>query len=543
MTPMSRHSAKRSHHSLTSLVVLGSLSLSQTGCLVSSTEAVSTDKVFLLGPKTESVPGPTTRDVTMRAVDTRGSLVFHVDRARECTVTSTPRYQKVHVEGKQGKNIGAGILTGAILTAAAGGLLAGSFLLDNGEWTRPASTGSSENEFTGAGLLGIAGIIVGITGLVVLPRGLYHAAVSGTTVTPGDVQAGKPPPGAVLAPKGYDPKDPQVGFLKGPGGSIGFRNGAVLPLIAAPTAPAYDVFSFGAMPAGQLPSDFATKTAPLESLRSGRIFNETVASMEDCEAPFDPSFLAMPQASGGGSGSASDQMKACVAKYTPSCQSKCGTNKPCILECLRKPCVENLDKEIEDGSGGSLDENVDIIAKKEVCERSPETGLAIAIVTKDLDGVPKTIDLGKTDKNGDITKDVLAGLESVYAGWPDIKQVILEDAKVVLVEDPTVELGKLNLAKYPGLKYAEHVQSTRKAREAMAAAEAAKKEKEAKERQAMLEAAAKAEDDALHADERKAEAAKKAQQCASSHQAKCNSECQGNSSCVKKCMQKMPLCK
>ena len=138
---------------------------------------------------------------------------------------------------------------------------------------------------------------------------------------------------------------------------------------------------------------------------------------------------------------------------------------------------------------------------------------------------------------------MLAGLESTYPGWPDIKQALLPEAQVVLVEDPTTVLGKLDLTKYPGLKYAEHAVSTRKQREALAAAEAARKEKEARDRQAALEAAAKAEDDALHADERKAEAARKAQQCASQHQSKCNADCQGNSACVKKCLQKMPACK
>ena len=61
--------------------------------------AAPPDRVYLLGPKTESEPGPATRDITLRAVDTRGTIAFHVDRARECTVTSTPRFQKVHVEG------------------------------------------------------------------------------------------------------------------------------------------------------------------------------------------------------------------------------------------------------------------------------------------------------------------------------------------------------------------------------------------------------------------------------------------------------------
>lgn len=185
---MKRHH-RASFTRVTSLLLAGALTSSSTGCIVSSTETVNTDKVYLLGPKTESEPGPATRDVTMKAVDTRGKIAFHLDRARECTVTSTPRYQTVHIEGKKGKNVTGGIVTGTILVAAAAGLLAGSFLLDNGNWTVPKFEGSSESEFTGAGLLGLTGIIVGITGLVILPRGIYHAAVSGTKVTPGDGRA------------------------------------------------------------------------------------------------------------------------------------------------------------------------------------------------------------------------------------------------------------------------------------------------------------------------------------------------------------------
>ena len=531
MRTLSKKLFRGSIPQVTSLLALPLLALPQAGCLISSTEVVNTDKVYLLGPRTESEPGPATRDVAIRAVDTRGTLAFHVDRARECTVTSTPRYQTVHIEGKQGKRVAAGVITGALLTAAGGGLLAGSFILDNGEWTRPKTTGSSENEFTGAGLLGLSGIIVGAVGLVILPRSLYHAAVTGTTVTPGEIQVGKPPPGGMRAPAGYDPKDPDV-----------------TALVPRPSQPRYDVLAFGAKPASEIegipgwarPAKAATAVAPVESLRSARAFDDVTRAMdaeEALETPADPALLAIPQSSGGGG--SNDQMKACVAKYTPSCQSKCGTNKPCVLECLRKPCVENLDKEVASGDGAPLDEYTDVITKTEVCERSADAGLAITLVVRDLDGVPRTIDLGKTDRSGDLQKDILAGLEGVYPGWPDIKQVILAEARVVLVEDPAVELGKLDLGKYPGLKYAEHVVSTKKAREAMAAAETAKKEKEAKERQAALEAAAKAADDALHADERKAEAAKKAQQCASAHQSRCNADCQGNGACVKKCMQRM----
>jgi hypothetical protein len=523
--------------SLISLAVASSLALSQTGCLLSTTEVVNTDRIYLLGPKTESEPGPATRDITIRAVDTKGTLAFHVDRARECTVTSTPRYQKVHIEGRQGKNIAGGIVTGSILTAAAAGLIVGSFFVDGGEWTKPSSSGTSDKDFTGAGLMGLGGIIVGIAGLVILPRGLYHAAISGTEVTPGEVQVGQPPPGAVRAPEGYDPKKPVVG--------------ALAPRLSRPQ---HDVFALGTKPASEIEgipswarvtaSSAASAPEPVESLRSARAFDEVARSMDAdaCDAASDPALLAIPQ-TGGGSSSASDQMKACVTKHTPSCQNKCGSNKACVLECLRKPCVENLEAEASGGSSDGLDEYKDVITKKEVCERSADTGLAITLVTVDYDGVPRTIDLGKTDKEGNIQKNVLAGLEGVYPGWPEVKQVIMPEARVVLVEDPAVELGKVDLNKYPDLKYAEHVNATRKAREAVAAAEAARKEKEARERQAMLEAAAKAEDDRLHADERKAEAARKAQQCAGAHQAKCNSECQGVAACVKKCMQKPPVCK
>lgn len=516
---MKRH-RRASFTQVTSLLLAGALTSTSTGCLISSTETVNTDKVFLLGPKTESEPGPATRDVTMKAVDTRGTIAFHLDRARECTVTSTPRYQKVHIEGKQGKNVTGGIVTGAILVAAAAGLLAGSFILDNGTWAKPKYEGSSENEFTGAGILGLTGIIVGISGLVILPRGIYHAAVSGTKVTPGEVESGTPPPGAVRAPEGYDPAKPEVGALG--------------PRLQQPR---YGILDFGAKPADEiqgLPAWAAPAKAPaVESLRSARAFDAAVA--EDGAAG-DPALLAMP-ASGGG-GNASDQMRACVSKYTPTCQKQCGEDRSCILSCLRKPCIENLDQEVASGDLKE-DEYTTVITRTETCERSADAGVAIALVVKDLDGVPKTIDVGKTDRNGDVKKDVLAGLEGSYPGWPDIKQVVLKDAQVVLVEDPSVVLGQLDLEKYPSLKYAEHVQSTRKAREAMAAAETARLEKAARERQAMLEAAAKAQYEAEHAEEIKAQQARKQQACVQQHSSRCNADCQGNQACVKKCMQKM----
>ena len=53
---------------VTCLLVATTLTATQAGCIVSSTETVNTDKVFLLGPKTESEPGIATRDVTMKAV-------------------------------------------------------------------------------------------------------------------------------------------------------------------------------------------------------------------------------------------------------------------------------------------------------------------------------------------------------------------------------------------------------------------------------------------------------------------------------------------
>lgn len=503
---------------VTSLLLAGALTSSSTGCIVSSTQSVNTDKVYLLGPQSESEPGPATRDVTMKAVDTRGTIAFHLDRARECTVTSTPRYQKVHIEGKEGKNVGGGIVTGAILVAVAGGLFAGSFLLDDGKWTKPSTTTANESEFTGAGLLGITGIIVGIAGLVILPRGLYHAAVSGTTVTPGEVETGTPPPGAVRAPAGYNPKDPKAST-------------AFAPRLEQPR---YGILDFGAKPAEQMGAWTAPArpARPLESLRSASDFDEVVAE----SAPIDPALLAIPQSSGGAG--SSDQMRACVSKYTPTCQKKCGEDRTCMLSCLRTPCVERLEEEV---AGGQLkqDEYTTIITRTEVCERSADSGIGIALIVKDLDGVPKTLDIGKTDKSGDVKKDVLAALEGAYPGWPEIKQVVLKEAQVVLVEDPSVVLGQLDLQKYTGLKYAEHVQSTKKAREAMAAADAAKREREAKEKQAMLEAAAKAQYEAEHADEIKAQAAKKQQACVQQHSSRCNADCQGNQACVKKCMQKM----
>ncbi|MBK8253632.1 MAG: hypothetical protein IPK82_13315 [Polyangiaceae bacterium] len=506
-----------------SIALAASFATAQSGCVISSAEVVNTDKVYLLGPQTESEPGAATREVTTKAVDTRGTIAFHVNRARQCTITSTPRYQKVHIEGREGKNVAGGIITGAVLVAAAAGLLAGSFIVDNGQWAVDSTSSTNSKDFTGGGIMGLTGIILGISGLVILPRGIYHAAVSGKKVTGGEVEVGTPPPGAVRAPQGYDPKNPSIG--------------ALLPRAEQPR---YGVLDFGFAPAGQshtpvfVPVRARATAEPVESLRSASAFDAVVNEGNDS---CDPSLLAMPQSSGGGA-SASDQMRACVAKYTPECQKKCKDDRSCVLSCLRRPCIENLDQEVASGTLKE-DEYTTVITRTESCEQSSDAGVGIAVVVKDLDGVPKTIEVGKTDKNGNVQKDLLAGLESTYPGWPEVKQVILNEAQIVLIEDPSVALGTLDLNKYPGLKYAEHVQSTKKAREALAAAEAARKEKEAKERQAMLEAAAKAQDDAAHADERKAEAAKKAAACVQQAQSRCNADCQGNAACAKKCMQKV----
>ena len=494
-----------SFSSITSMLVASTVTLSSMGCF-SKTEVVNTDRYYLLGPKTESVPGPTKRDATTRALDTKGVLAFHVDRARECTVTSTPRYQKVHIEGRVGKNIVGGLITGIGVTVVGAGLIAGSVAIDGDFGT---SSGSQTN-LNGKGYLLTAGIITALIGLVILPIEIKNAAAVGTEVTPGDVQAGKAPFSAVRAPAGYDPNKPEIN--------------ALLPRMEQPQ---YNVLALGAKPAAELrgANDFWSRpfVAPApaeESLRSARMFDKAVAASE---SHAEPALLGFAD-----SGGVSDAMKACVEKYTPTCQTKCTNDKDCLITCLRKPCVENLDKESEPGANDPRDEYTEVITRTELCERSGDAGVNIALTVKDIDGVPKTIEIGKTNGAGDVKKDMLAGLEGAYSGWPDIKQVVVQEAQVVLVEDPTVVLGKLDLAKYPGLKYEEHIQSTKKAREQWALTEQTRKDKEAKDRQAQLEAAAKAQDDLLHADERKAEAAKKAQACLAQHQSKCSADCQGN---------------
>src|SRR5262249_34238274 len=130
---------------ITSMLVASTLTL--TGCVVSSTEVINTDRTYLLGPKTESVPGPPKRDVTTRALDTGGMIAFHLDRARECTVTSTPRFQRVHIEGKVGKNIAGAVITGSALVAAGGAMIALTTVIGDGSWTKPSSTGGGSADF------------------------------------------------------------------------------------------------------------------------------------------------------------------------------------------------------------------------------------------------------------------------------------------------------------------------------------------------------------------------------------------------------------
>lgn len=87
--------------------------------------------------------------------------------------------------------------------------------------------------------------------------------------------------------------------------------------------------------------------------------------MKGCDAPASPALLGIPQSSGGGS----DPMRACVQKYTPACQAKCGSDKGCVLTCLRKPCVDNLEKETEPGAGDPRDEYTTVITKTEMRAR------------------------------------------------------------------------------------------------------------------------------------------------------------------------------
>lgn len=493
---------------LFSLTVAGSFAAGSGGCVLSSMEVVNTDRVYLLGPTTQSEPGPATRTVSAKAVDTQGILAFHLDRARECTVISTPRYQKVHIEGREGKSVTGGIVTGALVTALAGGLIGASFALDNGEWFAPKFQGSTDNEVTDAGTLGITGVIVGIFGLILLPRSIYHGLASGTEATGGVVELGVPPKGAVRAPAGYDPKAPKTSLLFSPEMPVG--------------------------PVAQQPAFNFLDMAPTGGLRRGRSAGVGASRSLPAAAP---GLLSMPAGSSE-EGGVSDAMRACVAKYTPACESKCKGDRSCVLTCLKKPCIDELDQEVAKG-GLNQDEYTEIITKTEVCERRPDAGVALALVVKDTDGGQKILPLGKTDRNGNAQSDVVGALESAYPGWPASKQILFEEAQIVPVDEPQAVLGELELGKYPGLGYAEHLQSTRKAREAIAQAEAAKREREAKERQAMLEAAAKAQEDAAHAEERKAEAAKKAAACMQQAQSRCSGDCQGNQACVKKCMQKV----
>lgn len=477
------------------------LAASQSGCVLSSLEVVNTERVYLLGPKTTSETGPAVRDVVVKAVDTRGTLAFHLDQARECTVTSVPQFQKVHIEGKRAKDVPGAIVTGSLVTAAGAGMLVASFIVEDGQWMKPKFAGSSEQEFTSAGTLGLTGILFGAIGLILLPRTIYHAAVAGTEVTGGEVQTGKPPPGAVRAPSDYDPKNPKTGRLA-PWDA---------PLGPVAEQPRHAVFALGEPPRGGL-----LRARPFES---GGLAQKPLS--------VDPTLLAIPSAGGG----TSQEMRACVAKYSPGCEAKCSGDRACVLSCLRKPCVEELDEEIAKG-GLEQDEYTTEITRTEVCERTAESGTTLVLLVRDADGVQKTMPLGKTNRSGDVQADVLSALETAYPGWPASKQVILGEAQIVPGDEPSRELGTLDLAKYPALKYKEHEQTTRKAREALAAAEAAK-------RQAELEAAQKAADDAAHAEERKAEAAKKAAACMQQAQSRCSSDCQGNPACVKKCMQKV----
>jgi len=437
------------------LLCTGAVALTQAGCVISSMEVINTDRVYLLGPKTESSPGPPTRVAAAKAVDTNGTLAFHVDRAKECTVTSTPRYQKVHIEGRKAKDLTGAVLTGSLLLAAGGGLIGASTVVDDGSWMKPKFSGSNDQEITDAGLLGIIGIIMGGVGLVVLPRAIYHAAASDTEVTGGAVVLGVPPKGAVRAPEGYDPKHPQT-----------------VALVPRTEQPRFGILDFGAASAGEL-----RKTGSLDRLSPSLGAPKTRAFQPDL------TLLAVPRAGG--------------------------------------------DNDAPSGAAPE-DEYTQVVTRTEVCERRGASGVAIALVVKDTDGVLKTIDIGKTDSDGDVERDVLKGLESAFSGWPSSKQAVLKEAKIVPLDEPSTVLGELDLEKYPALKYTEHAVSTRKAREALAAAEAAKREAEAKARE-----------DALHADERKAEAAKKAAACMQQAQSRCSADCQGNQACVKKCMQKV----
>lgn len=89
---------------------------------------------------------------------------------------------------------------------------------------------------------------------------------------------------------------------------------------------------------------------------------------------------------------------------------------------------------------------------------------------------------------------------------------------------------------------ARRLEAERREQEARDRVEAERREKEESERRAALDAAAKAEADAREAEERRTEAAKKAAACAAVRRTKCTADCQGNSTCVAKCLQKAAPC-
>ncbi|MBI4700021.1 MAG: hypothetical protein HY744_02455 [Deltaproteobacteria bacterium] len=194
------------------------------------------------------------------------------------------------------------------------------------------------------------------------------------------------------------------------------------------------------------------------------------------------------------------------------------------------------------GSGSPATET-----ETKVCRSGPEEGLKLGLLLA-LDGYqPKIVELGRTNGAGRLTTNVVQALSSALPGWPEVDERVEAAASVVAVggtESPT-KLAELDLARYPGLRYAEHLENQQRVAWRRDRVRAAQERRREEERAA--EQRAERERECTGCCETAREEHNKNQQgqaagCEAQRRSRCMSKCQGSQGCVANCMAQGPGC-
>ena len=89
------------------------------------------------------------------------------------------------------------------------------------------------------------------------------------------------------------------------------------------------------------------------------------------------------------------------------------------------------------------------------CDSEPLPDVEVAIVLRDKGGGVHTVRAGASDPLGMVRIDMARALSAEYPGWPAVQTEVDPKASVLLVGSQEV-VGAIDLARYPGLRFAEH---------------------------------------------------------------------------------------